>query len=425
MKEGDHVIVRQQRRLAAHAFGKVAHQMRHRSLQRGAVRAQPAGAHIVHPSTAALARAGTRVQVKLAQQNAAALNAVELHRRVPHRRSVAVDADLEQGFHNLEQAGQHLRRGKVIFDVLLAEGVARLFELFTDKGPIPGLRVGQGQVLGSEGAHLGHIFVGKRAGAGGQVAQKAGDFFARLRHLGGQRHGGEMRVAQQSGFFLTQGKDLLHQRAVVLRGVGGLVRGAGDIGAVDLLAQRAALRKLHDRQVAGHLQAQLVALCAVSLGRSAGRIEHVLRNPGEFFRAHQKRPLVGGIQHVFAELLAQLGLALLDRGKAFFGCARQLRAGQHEVAQRQGTGALLLRTEAGRINGFVLGVEFFVCPKAGPKLGDAGQGRVVGGAQFGRVCHPVQVADRAPGAAQALSGHIQHPRNPGPVGGKAAGGDGF
>ena len=61
MKEGDHVIVRQQRRLAAHAFGKVAHQMGHRGLQRRAVRAQPAGAHIVHPGTAALACAGAGV----------------------------------------------------------------------------------------------------------------------------------------------------------------------------------------------------------------------------------------------------------------------------------------------------------------------------------------------------------------------------
>ena len=168
-----------------------------------------------------------------------------------------------------------------------------------------------------------------------------------------------------------------------------------------------------------------MALCAIGLGGGAGRVEQVLRNPDQFFRAHQQRPLVGGIQHVFAELLAQLGLAFLDGGKAFFGCARELRAGQHKVAQRQRAGALLLGAQACRVNGFVLGVEFFIRAQAGPELGDAGQGRVVGGAQFGRVCHPVQVADRAPGAAQALSGHIQHPRNPGPVGGKAAGGDGF
>ena len=38
MEEGDHVVMRQQWRLAAHAFGKVAHQMGHRGLQRRAVR---------------------------------------------------------------------------------------------------------------------------------------------------------------------------------------------------------------------------------------------------------------------------------------------------------------------------------------------------------------------------------------------------
>ena len=336
-----------------------------------------------------------------------------------------MDADLEQGFHNLEQAGQYLRRGEVIFDFLLAECVACFFELFAHKRPVPGLRVGQGQMLGREGAHLSHVFVGKGAGAGGQVAQKAGDFLTRLGHLGGQRHSGEVRVTQQLRFFLAQGQNFLHQRAVVLRGVGSLVRGAGDIGAVDLLAQRAALRELHDRQVAGHLQAQLVALCAVRLGGGAGRVKHVLRNPSELFRAHQQRPLVGGIQHVFAELLAQLGLAFLDRSKAFFGCARELCARQHKVAQRQRAGALLLGVEASRVNGFVLGVELFIRAQAGPELGDARQGRVVGGAQFGRVCHPVQVADCAPGAAQAFSGNIQHPRNPAPVSGKAAGGHGL
>ena len=288
VEEGDHVVMRQQRRLAAHALGKVAHQMRHRGLQCRAVRAQPAGAHIVHPGTAALACARAGVQIELTQQHACALDAVELHRRVPHRRAVAADAHLKKGFHNLEQAGQHLRRGEVVFDLLLAEGIARLFELFTDKGPVPGLRVGQVQMLGREGAHLSHVFVGKGAGAGGQVAQKAGDFFTGLRHLGGQRHGCEVRITQQLRFFLAQGQDFLHQRAIVLGGVGGLVRGAGDIGAVDLLAQRAAVRKLHDRQIAGHLQAEFVASCAIGLGGGAGRVEHVLGNASECFCAHQQ-----------------------------------------------------------------------------------------------------------------------------------------
>ena len=68
MEQRDHVIVREQGRLAVNAGGKVADQVRDRRLQLVAVGAQPAGAYIVHPGAAALARTCGLVQVELADQ---------------------------------------------------------------------------------------------------------------------------------------------------------------------------------------------------------------------------------------------------------------------------------------------------------------------------------------------------------------------
>jgi hypothetical protein len=145
VEQGDDVVVREQRRLAVHALGEVAHQVRHRRLQRAAVGAQPARADVVHPGAAALAGAGRGVQVELADQLCRPFDAVELDARVPGRRVVAADRHLEQRLDDLEQAGQHLGRGEVLLDLLLAEGIALLLQLLGDVRPVPGLRVLQAQ----------------------------------------------------------------------------------------------------------------------------------------------------------------------------------------------------------------------------------------------------------------------------------------
>jgi hypothetical protein len=68
VEQGDDVVVRQQRRLAIHAVGKVAHQVATGVCSWPRVGAQPAGAHVVHPGAAALAVARGLVQVELAYQ---------------------------------------------------------------------------------------------------------------------------------------------------------------------------------------------------------------------------------------------------------------------------------------------------------------------------------------------------------------------
>jgi hypothetical protein len=76
----------------------------------------------------------------------------------------------------------------------------------------------------------------------------------------------------------------------------------------------------------------------------------------------------------------------------------ELRAAQHKVAQRVFERLALFGVEAREVDGAVLGVKLLVGAQASVELGDLGQGRVVGGAQFGGVDHAVEVADAAPGA---------------------------
>jgi hypothetical protein len=219
-------------------------------------------------------------------------------------------------------------------------------------------------------------------------------------------------------FFEAQGQDVADQRRVVkARGVAvGLVGGARDVGAVQTLAQAAVVGELHHRQVAGQLERELVARLAVGFGGGAGGGLHVGRQAVHFGLAGAVGPGVGGVQRVLAELLAQLGQAFLDLGVARLGRALQLGAAQHEVAQRVATRAPLLVVQAGRVDGLVARVQALVAAHAGPELGHPRQGGVVGGAQRGRVHHGVQVADHAPGAAQAFAGHVQRARQRGPVG---------
>ena len=297
VEQGDDVVVREQGRLARHAFGKVAYQVRHGCLQRLRVGAQPAAAHVVHPGAAALAVAGGGVQIEAAQQLTVALQPVKLHTVVPCGGGVARDAYFKQVFYDLEQACQHARCGEVLLDFLLAEGVAGFFQFFADVGPIPRLGVGQVQLFAGKVAQVLHVFFGKGAGFAGQVAQKVQHLLRAFGHFGHERYFRKMGVAQQLGFFLPQGEDFGHDGAVVeLFGVAfGLIAGACVVGAVEFFAQGAAVGELHYGQVAGDFQRQFVAVFAVCLGGGARGLHHVLRHAGQFFFIGVVGPVVGGV----------------------------------------------------------------------------------------------------------------------------------
>ena len=146
VEKGDHVVMGQQRRLAVHAARKIADQMCHRCLQHASIGAFPAGAHVVHPRATPFASARGLVQVELAHQRVAALDAVELDGGVPDRGGVFADGDFKQRFDDLEQARQHLGGGEILLELLLTEGVALFLELFGNEGPVPRLGGVQAQM---------------------------------------------------------------------------------------------------------------------------------------------------------------------------------------------------------------------------------------------------------------------------------------
>ena len=288
-----------------------------------------------------------------------------------------------------------------MFELLFAESVALFFELFSDEGPVPSLGVIQAQMFCCKSAQIGDVFLGVRACAMSQVTQEVHNFRRRLCHFGYHRNFAKIGVPQQLCFFTAQCEDLADERGVVeFAAIAlGLLRGSGDIGPVQLFAQVAAGGKLHHRQITRHLERELVACFALGLRSRLGRLLHVGRHAIQLIGRGVVGIGVGGIQCVFAELLAQLCLALLDLSEALFAGSGQLGAAEHKVAHRVQMRLALFWRERCGVDRFVFGVEPFIGTQACPEFGDAGQGGVVGSAQFGGVGHAVQVADCAPRAA--------------------------
>ena len=142
MKEGDDIVVGEQRRLAVNPFSEIAHQVSNRSLHKTRIWAQPTGSHIVHPCTTAFAASSTWVEVELTHQFTRTFNSVKLDFGMPHGGAVGSNTHLEQGFHNFEQTCHHRRRSEIGFDFLFAEVVTCFLEFFTNEGPVPSLGVG-------------------------------------------------------------------------------------------------------------------------------------------------------------------------------------------------------------------------------------------------------------------------------------------
>ena len=105
------------------------------------------------------------------------LNPVKANPGVPNRSGIGCDADIKQGFNDLEQAGQHLGCREVGFDFLLAKSVAGFLELLAHIGPVPGLRVVQAQIGGGKLAQIGKVTLGKGPCPLGKVAQECDHLF--------------------------------------------------------------------------------------------------------------------------------------------------------------------------------------------------------------------------------------------------------
>ena len=112
----------------------------------------------------------------------------------------------------------------------------------------------------------------------------------------------------------------------------GLIRCPGHIGPIQLFTQGAVFCKLHHGQITRHFQGEFVALFAQRLRSFAGRLLHIIRHAVQLVGGGEVRVGIGGVQRVFAEFLAEFGLAFLYGGKPFARGTREFRATQHKVA---------------------------------------------------------------------------------------------
>ncbi|MDT4857211.1 hypothetical protein FQZ97_916260 [compost metagenome] len=119
------------------------------------------------------------------------------------------------------------------------------------------------------------------------------------------------------------------------------------------------------------------------------------------------------------ETAAQLGELHLDFAVALLLVRRQVDAGQAEVAQGVFEDGALRHLETGGLGAAgqrLIGMEqLAVLPQLGRVLGQFGQAGLVGRAQLGVVAHRIEVADRAPGAAQAIIQFVERQHQPIPA----------
>jgi len=270
-------------------------------------------------------------------------------------------------------------------------------------------------------SQLLQVALGERLAARGQVTQEAQHLIGALGHLGCQRQLGVVAEAQQLGQFLTQVEDLFHYRAVVeLAGVRPLVGGTGGIGDVDLFAQLTIVGVSHHGVVAGEFQADQPAIQFLGFRRFGHlRLGRIGDAGQQAFVGNVLGPGLGRIEQLVGEGAAQLGELHADRAEALLLGRRQVDAGQAEVTQRVFDDGLLRYVEA-----FCLGVQrqrliggeqLGVLPQFGGVGGQLGQAGLVGAAQFSIVAHRIEVADRAPGAAEALVHFVQADHQGAPV----------
>ena len=333
------------------------------------------------------------------------------------------DRHPEEPFDQPEETVQHAGQRKVLLHLVVRERIARLLEGLAGIRNVPGLQLGQSQLLGRKGTQLGQIALGEGAGTPCQVTQELLHLGRGVGHLRHQRQLGVAGQAQKLRLFFAQRQDLLDQRGVVLRAAFGR---PGGIGTVERLAQAAVVRVLDDREVRRELQREAPARLALPFGVGPGGRNGIVGQARQtclaFLRiGHQQLEGVGGVQHVFRELLLQRGQLFLDGGKALACWRDQLGTAQPEVTQLVLDGRL-----AGGIQRFmgragpecaVLLEERLILAHPGPELHHAWQVLIEGLAQLGRVHDGIQVLHDAPGVPEALGGVLQRQHEVLPGGG--------
>ena len=410
-QRGD-LVMGQERRALAHRRGEVADQVGHRRLQR-AVSGAALVAGAVHPGAATLVRSRVEVEEEAPDVLAVLADFEQTHVRMPAIEAFQlVDLDAVQALDDAEQPGQHLVDGEIGAQFFLVQAVALLAQLLGVVAEVPALQVVQ-TLLGGEGAQFGQVALGERLAAHRQVTQEIQHLLGGFGHLGCQRQLGEVAVAEQPSQLMAQFEDLGHYRTVVeLPGVRALVRGAGAVGGVDLLAQGTVVGVGHHRVVAGEFQGDQPAVEALGLRRLGHlRLGRIGDAGQQAFVGDVPGPGLSGVQQLVGKFAAELGKLHLDGAEALLLHRWKVDAGQAEVAQRMLEDGLLRHLETGRRGARgqrLVGLEQrAVLPEFGVVGRQLGQAGLVGRAQFRAVAHGVEVADWAPGAGEALVQLVQ------------------
>jgi hypothetical protein len=130
---------------------------------------------------------------------------------------------------------------------------------------------------------LGVVALGVRLRALREVAQEGEHLVGAARHLGHERHGGVVGIAEELRRLEPQREHALDQRRVVPFGLRAQVGGARGLRAVELGAQRAVVRVLHHRQEARHAHRELVAFASLGLAPSRASVTTSSGRPARRF----------------------------------------------------------------------------------------------------------------------------------------------
>ncbi|RMV85575.1 Hexapeptide repeat-containing transferase, partial [Pseudomonas amygdali pv. tabaci] len=412
-------IVGQQRRLARDRRREVAHQIGHRALQSTFSRAT-AITSAVHPGTATLVGARIQVEEETPDVLAVFLDLEQTNIRVPGVEAFLLgNLDAVQTLDDSEQTAEHFIDGEVGTQDFLGNAVALFAQLLAVETAVPALQI-RATLFGGVGLELLQVLGRERLAALGQVTQETQHLIAGLGHLGCQAQLGKVRIAKQLRQFLTQVEDLLHDRGiVVLARIRALIRRASAVSRIDFFTQCAVFGVGHHRVVARKFQRDQVAFQILGLGGGSHLLFGRIGQAGEGgLIGDQLGPGLSGIEQLVGKLAAQLRQFALHFSVTLLLFRRQIDAGQAEIAQRLLQNGLLTDVEGGGFR--TVGQRFIGLKQCAilAHLGGVGaqrrQARLIRFAQLSAVAHGVQVADRAPGSAQAVIQFVHRQDQPGP-----------
>ncbi|RML45987.1 hypothetical protein APX70_08567 [Pseudomonas syringae pv. maculicola] len=419
VEQGGDFIVGQQRRLTGSGRREVAYQISHRALQR-TLRSATTITGAIHPGTATLVGASIQIKEETPDVLAVFLDLEQTNVRVPGVEAFLLgNLDAVQTLDDGKQAAEHLIDGEVGAQDFLGNAVTLFAQLLAVKTAVPALQV-RATLFGRISLELLQVLSSERLAAFGQITQETQHLITGLCHLGRQAQLGKVRVAEQLRQLLAQIENLLHhRRIVVLASVGTLVRSTGTVSCVDFFAQGTVFGVGHYRVVAREFQGNQVAFEVLGLGSCGHLLLGRIGQAGEGgLVSDQLGPGLSGIEQLVGKLAAQLGQFALHLRITFLLLGRQVDAGQAEVAQRLLQNGLLTDVKACGLR--AVGQRFISLKQCAilAHLGGVGaqcrQARLIRFTQFRAVAHGIQMADRAPGSAQAVVQLVHGQHQPGP-----------